>query len=254
MAHVAITARAELRLFRALEDPCGVALYDPQTGETGFRFRTQFAGPEADVLAAIAADLPEKCREMGPAAFFRWVDESLSMSFRVDDAQPVLYSNFQQTLDNQFQRKVEGLRTGVLLPLHHRRAAAGPFRGEDEDFLEGEVEAPPGIRGGFAVRIQGRSMEPEIPDGCIAVFRPYGGGSRENKIMLVEQAGEGGMASWTLKRYHSRKQVQANEFGDTEWSHEAIGMESRNLDYDDFDLDAARGYRTIGEFVAVLTD
>ncbi len=42
----------------------------------------------------------------------------------------------------------------------------------------------------FVVRIEGRSMEPRIPDGSYAIFRPVPGGSREGRILLVELQGE----------------------------------------------------------------
>lgn len=254
MAHVATTARAEVRVFRAFGEPCGIALYDPASGETGFRFRTHWTGEDAGVLAAIAADLPAKCAEMGARDFFRWVDDTLSTTFRIDSPLPVLYASFSQTLENQYLRRVGGERTGVMLPLHHRRAAAGPFRGEDEDFVEGEVEAQPGVRDGFAVRIQGQSMEPEIPDGCIAIFKPYRAGTRAGAIVLNEYVGEGGLASWVLKRYHSKKRQQVDEFGEVEWEHTSVSMESFNPDFAEFELDETAPYRTIGVFDRVLTD
>jgi len=264
MSSVATTARAQARLFKAqyrgMDRPCGVALYDPVSGETAFRFRddwADWAGEESAVLAAIAEDLPAKCAEMGAESFFRWIDDTLSNTFRVEDPQPVLYARLDQTADNLYRRKVQGERIGVMLPLHQRRVAAGPFRCEEEDAVEAEIEAPPEVRGGpgwFAVRVVGHSMEPEIPDGSIAIFRPYHGGTRANQIVLVEQTGPDGLSSWTLKRYHSRKREHVNEFGETEWEHEGISMESENPEFAEWDLDESRQYRTLGVFVQVLTD
>ena len=260
MPQVTAVARAQVRLFRALvgamDELCGLALYDPESGETGFRFRDDFenwAGGEARVLTAIAEDLPAKCAEMGPEAFFAWVDDTLSNTFRVDPPETAIYSRFERTLDNLFERKVQGRRVGVMLPLHSRRVAAGPFRYEEDDSLASEVEAPPEVRGGpgwFAVRVAGRSMEPDIPDGSVAIFRPYSGGTRDGQIVLIEQVGDGGLASWTLKRYSSRKR----QISESEWEHEEITMHSKNEEFGDWDIDPGKTHRTLGVFVQVLTD
>ena len=256
MKPVATVVRAQVRLFRALDEPCGLALYDPESGETGFRFRDDFekwAGGEAEVLTAIAADLPTKRAEMGAQAFFAWVDDTLSGTFRVDTPETAIYSQFERTLDNLFERKVQGKRIGVMLPLHHRRVAAGPFRYEEDDHEEGQVEAPPEVKGGpgwFAVRVAGKSMEPDIPDGSVAIFRPYQGGTRDQQIVLIQRDGEDGLASWTLKRYTSKKR----QLSDSEWRHEEITMHSRNEEFDDWGLDPNENNRTLGVFVQVVTD
>ena len=58
------------------------------------------------------------------------------------------------------------------VPLYSIRAAAGRFLENAEAEEEGWVEVPGALRDGmFAIRIAGRSMEPAIPDGALAVFR-----------------------------------------------------------------------------------
>ena len=122
---------------------------------------------------------------------------------------------------------------------------------------EGWVEAPGTLREGmFAIRVQGRSMEPTIPDGAIALFvaDPSGGplpGSREGKIVLAQlheatDPEDGG--SYTVKRYHSEK--AADEDGS--WRHTRIVLQSLNREVEDIELEPEMDVDVIAEFVAVL--
>jgi hypothetical protein len=93
------TALAELRVFEALGENCGVALIHVESGEAVFRFRQdwdEFAGEEADVLRAIAEDLPGKLDEMGPRAFLDWVDGTFSNTFRVLEPRTTLIAQIDR--------------------------------------------------------------------------------------------------------------------------------------------------------------
>ncbi|MBN1115205.1 MAG: helix-turn-helix domain-containing protein [Oligoflexia bacterium] len=74
-------------------------------------------------------------------------------------------------------------------------APAGYIRVEGVNNRNGEY---------FVSKITGTSMEPLIPDGSFCLFKKYGGGSRQGKIMLVRAAGvadpESG-SSFVIKRY-----------------------------------------------------
>jgi SOS-response transcriptional repressor LexA len=257
------TRTAEYRVFEALGENCGVVVHDPESGELAFRFRRDwedFAGEEADILAAIAEDLPEKAAEMGAAGFFRWIDADLSNTFRVHSPQTTLCGRdlgaTAQALYRSHVRSIEKpYRTH--LPLLSMRAAAGYF-GEDMegDQTLGWIDVPPSVprltRDHFLIRITGRSMEPDIPAGSLCLFRRYYGGSRTGKILLVERTAtsEGG-GEVTIKRYESRKRAT----GEDSWEHEQIIMDPENPEFSRWDLSSeGENYRTIAEFVQVIEE
>jgi SOS-response transcriptional repressor LexA len=100
----------------------------------------------------------------------------------------------------------------------------------------------------FVVHVVGRSMEPRIQDGSLAVFRARPAGSRQGKAVLVWRRGasEGG-GEFTVKTYSSRKRV--TEDG---WQHQGIRLDPPNPDVVALDLDAGGDYQVLGELVRVL--
>jgi phage repressor protein C with HTH and peptisase S24 domain len=137
------------------------------------------------------------------------------------------------------------------LPLYSLRAAAGRF-GEDMEVEPDDwVAAPAGVRPArdlYAVHVAGRSMEPEIPDGAVAVFRSAAAGSRQGKRVLVWRRGasEAG-GEFTLKVYESQK--RSSEEG---WEHARILLKPLNPDYPVLELDEESDHRVLGELVGVL--
>ena len=135
------------------------------------------------------------------------------------------------------------------LPLYSLRAAAGRFG--EEQAVEPEDWAPaPGLRlseGMFVAHVEGRSMEPRIPDGSLNVFRAPVVGSRQNKIVLVELFGEWEeTARYTVKKYTSIKSQRGEQ-----WRHERIRLEPLNPEFAAFDL-AEGQFRTIAEWITTL--
>jgi phage repressor protein C with HTH and peptisase S24 domain len=130
--------------------------------------------------------------------------------------------------------------------------AAGKFLENQEAEAEGWEEAPPGLRltpGMFVARIAGRSMEPRIPDGSLCIFRGGVTGSRQGRLVLVEDLRGGPNERHTVKRYTSAK-IQRP---DGTWEHERIRLEPLNPEYPAFDLDPeADRFRIVAEFVQVL--
>lgn len=250
------TALAEYRLFEALGDPCGVLLVDPASGRAGFRFRhdwDQVDSEEAETLRAIADDLPAKLDELGCPAFLTWIDETLSNSFRVLPPRTTLAGAFDRTLQALYRRHVRSSVQKYVthLPLLSLPACAGGLGPDMETRVDAWIEAEvPGRKhlanDLFLVNIQGRSMEPDIPDGSLCVFRRYYGGSRKGKIVLVKRTGtleEGGEV--TVKRYDS-----VWEAGEQK----KIGMHPDNPEYAEWDLKSGERWETLGEFVCVLED
>lgn len=254
------TRRVEYRVLEALGEKCGVIVCDPETGECAFRFREdfdEFAGQEADVLAGLAAQLPGLQKEMGPKAFLHWVDETLSNSLRVSEPAQSMAIDLERTAQALYRRHVTSRVRPYQthLPLIPIELAAGGFGADKARGVEEWVEARvPGRRrltdDLFLVRVQGRSMEPEIPNGSLCVFRSYYGGSRKNGIFIVQRMAtldEGG--EFTLKRYSSEKEYEGGQ-----WRHKQITMHPENREYSDWDLREDERYVTIAEFVCVLED
>jgi type I restriction enzyme R subunit len=147
-------------------------------------------------------------------------------------------------------------------PVYDLVAAAGAF-GPDAVVTQlpdeqGWMQVPGHVRltrDHFVARIEGRSMEPTIPDGSYCLFRADRGGSRQGKRVLVWHRGCTDPAlggEFSVKKYTSSK----IENPDGTWSHREIRLEPLNPDpaYRPlvFDPTAEGDIRVIGEFVCVL--
>jgi SOS-response transcriptional repressor LexA len=248
----------EFRLLRALGEPCGVVVFDPEAGAAAFRFRrdwVDFAGEEADTLESLTADLEEKFSTMGAEAFFAWIDSSLSSSLSVDDMTPVAGRDAGTSAQALYRRHVhtQPRAFATHLPLYSIRAAAGGFGPDSESEIEDWIEVHGSralSRDEFVLRISGRSMEPEIPDGALCLFRKYKAGSRQGQIVLVQRVtGSESGGEVTIKRYASAK--QATEEG---WRHASIRMNPENPEFGAWDLDEAGQNITIAVFERVLEE
>jgi SOS-response transcriptional repressor LexA len=247
-------------VLEALGERCGVVVCDPETDECAFRFRQDledFAGDEKDLLGGLLEQLRVYGSEMGGAALLRWMDENLSNFLRVSDPAQAMGIDLERTAQALYRKHVSSRvrQYETHLPLIPIELAAGGFGRDKAKLAEDWVEARvPGRRrlseDLFLVRVQGRSMEPDIPDGSICVFRSYYGGSRKNGIFIVQRIAtldEGG--EFTLKRYESSKEVRGDD-----WRHTRITMRPENPEYEDWDLREDERYVTIAEFVCVLED
>ncbi|MFK5949380.1 MAG: S24 family peptidase, partial [Methylococcales bacterium] len=143
------------------------------------------------------------------------------------------------------------------VPIYQLEIAAGNFS-EHQQVDDGDwVELPDSFRpqpGHFVARVVGDSMNKRIPNGAWCLFKQDQGGSRNNKIVVVQHrdiqdADTGG--SYTVKRYSSEKVQEGDE-----WMHSRIVLkpESYMDGYEDlvFDGDEAGELRVVGEFVAVI--
>ena len=147
-------------------------------------------------------------------------------------------------------------------PAYDLVAAAGDFGpdrlvGKDGDEI-GWVPVPSSIRltrDHFVARVEGRSMEPAIPDGAWCLFRADRGGSREGKRVLVWHRGCTDPAlggEFSVKRYTSKKAGD----GDGTWRHREVRLEPLNPDPAFrplvFSPEAEDDLRVVGELVDVL--
>jgi len=147
------------------------------------------------------------------------------------------------------------------VPIYDLEIAAGQFSEEQQlDEFANEVdwvELPDSFRpqqGHFVARVVGESMNKRIPNGAWCLFKADSGGSRNNKIVVVQhrdiQDADTG-ASYTVKRYSSEKVGEGDE-----WLHSIIVLKPESYvgGYEDlvFEGDEAGELRVVGEFVAVI--
>lgn len=143
------------------------------------------------------------------------------------------------------------------LPLYNLKAAAGEF-GEIQNVADFNWIAFPNdikpSRNFFACQVIGESMNQIIPNGSICLFQKYSGGTRDGKIVLVEQSetqDHYSGSNYTVKEFRSNKKLS-----DSTWEHKSISLLPRSSDptfqtitlSDDDLLD----FKVIGEFVRVL--
>lgn len=138
------------------------------------------------------------------------------------------------------------------------RVACGTFVGlsdidHDEWERPGNALLPAGISwapGTFAARMRGRSMEPRISDGMWGFFHPPSVGSRQHRLVLVEDRRESGIYRYTLKKYESKKAYSR----DGTWRHSDIKLLALNGEHQPIDLDNDGEYWIVGWFVEAVTD
>lgn len=235
--------------------PAGVLLADPGANALHVRLRRDWeliAPEECEVLEALQDDLERKSAEFGGGHLLAYLEDTLSNILRLSEPREVLVENFERALARLYRQHVPALPQPFVthLPRYSLAVAAGRFLDNEEVSEEGWEEAPDGLRltpEMFVARIEGRSMEPRIPDGSLCVFRTLGAGSRQGKLVLVEELGANNR--YTVKRYHSEKRPRP----DGTWQHERITLEPLNPEYEAWDLDPEENrFRMVAEFVTVL--
>jgi SOS-response transcriptional repressor LexA len=235
----------------------GVLLEDPATNSVHLRLRRDWDviadEADAEILELLADDLAQKASEMGASAFFAWLEDTLSNTLRITDRVQTIVDNFDRGLNRLYREHVNSkvLRFTTHLPRYSLQVAAGKFLENEEVIEEGWEEVPGSIRltpDMFIAKVVGRSMEPVIPDGSLCVFRHGVTGSRDNRLVLVEDSTTSGDNRYTVKRYKSKK-----DGDETSWWHKRIRLESLNPDFPSWDLvPEEEKYRIIAEFVQVL--
>ena len=209
-------------------------------------------------MKALPEDLRQKGLEMGGLRLLDSFEDALSNFFRIGDRNTIVYSgDARATVDRLFHEIVNPVIRPFVshLPVYSLRAAATKF-GEHMDSqqevheVERWVRAPENLRlsaGMFVAYVVGRSMEPRIPDGSACIFRAPVTGSRNGRLLLIEEFGETDFSSrYTVKRY--ARQGALVESADREG---AIRLEPLNKEFPAFDLTTDE-FRVIAEFVQIL--
>lgn len=234
----------------------GVALHEPASGDLHFRFRQDWESfvPEEDLdyVSALEADLQAKARQMGGTALLEWLEEHSSHMLRLSSRERVVVSRAEATLGRLYREQVSSTvqEFRTHLPLFGLRAAAGHFSGQQSVEPEGWIEVPHQKlkKSQFVATVVGKSMLPLIPDGSLCVFEANVTGSRQGRLVLVENRAAGGGERYTVKRYRSEK-VQSP---DGEWRHDRILLEPLNPDFEAWELTAGDDLAVIAEFQYVL--
>jgi superfamily II DNA or RNA helicase/HKD family nuclease len=144
------------------------------------------------------------------------------------------------------------------IPLYDFYAAAGSFSElqSEKDFKL--IEGPENSLGKdyFACKIIGESMNRVIPNGSICLFKPDSGGSRNGKIVLIENRDQQDLdfnSSFSIKTYSSEKSISEDT-----WGHESIILKPNSYDnsYKDIVIteESSSGMRVVGIFVKILNE
>lgn len=205
------------------------------------------------------------------------VQNSIEQSVMSDSSLPVVHFKFElekpvpENLYNYITAKMvnieEEMRSGVglindnsvfTIPLFDFYAAAGSFSEmqNEKDYVLIEVEEKYTLTNDyFACKVIGESMNKRIPNGSICIFRKYNGGTRNGKIVLVENRDihdQDFNSSFTVKTYLSKK-VQSND----SWKHSEIILSPNSYDESFNDIvineENSTGMKILGEFVCVLS-
>lgn len=238
--------------------PIGILLEDPEHDRLYVRLRRDWdevAGDDAEVYELLEEDLSIKASEMGAAKLFEWLETTLSGSIRLTDRVALPVHDFDRSLNRLYGQHIRtAVHPGVThIPRYTLRVAAGRFLDNAEVGAEAYEEAPPNLRritdDMFAAEIVGTSMEPHIPNGSVCLFRRFGAGSRQNRLVLVEELGRGANDRYTVKRYVSTKRQRE----DGTWQHDVIRLEPLNPEHEAWELNPEEErYHIIAEFMRVL--
>lgn len=210
------------------------------------------------------------------------IPDSIEQSYMPDSKLPVVHFKFhleQPVIDSvykyittskntktiepviQIEREVTPLKNTTssnnLIPFYDFYAAAGSFSEmqSEKDFTL--IEVPENIKfkdDYFACKIVGDSMNRVIPNGSICMFKPDSGGSRNGKIVLVENIDiqdPDFNSAFTIKTYSSIKET--TEEG---WKHTIIVLRPNSFDSSYKDIivneENGSGMRVVGEFVSII--
>jgi phage repressor protein C with HTH and peptisase S24 domain len=145
----------------------------------------------------------------------------------------------------------------LAIPLYNFYAAAGTFSEiqSEKDFVL--IEGPQNSKSNtdyFACKIVGESMNRVIPNGSICLFKPYNGGSRNGKIVLVENIDiqdQDFSSAFSIKTYSSEKVITEDN-----WNHTSIILRPNSFDesYQNIVLNDQTGaeMRVVGEFISII--
>jgi superfamily II DNA or RNA helicase len=196
------------------------------------------------------------------------------VKIRFNLADPVTSSMYNYLEERSAVKVVKPTKTGKVIPiqqslsfeeelrnpipLYDFYAAAGTFSELQSEKSFKLIEGPENSASNdyFACKIIGESMNRVIPNGSICLFKPYTGGSRNGKIVLVENLDRQDPdfnSAFTIKTYSSEKVMSEDN-----WEHTAIVLRPNSFDsfYQNIIIteENAEEMRVVGEFVEILKE
>ena len=185
------------------------------------------------------------------ATMYNYLQEKVQLKDSNDNKQKNIGS--LQESKNQEQKLINPI------PLYDFYAAAGSFSEmqSNNDFTL--IEGPENIgqnNNYFACKIIGESMNRVIPNGSICLFKKYIGGTRNGKIVLVENMDiqdQDFHSAFTIKTYSSEKNVSSEG-----WEHTSIVLRPNSFDdtFKNIIITEENGaeMKVVGEFVKILME
>lgn len=249
----------EIQLPGREAEPLGILLADNESDQLTLRLRAapeieDLEEQEIDIVEALREDLEAKAAELGARALIDSFEGSLSDFLLIGDRTAFAYSGdpgaaADRLFEDYVASQVETVREyETHLPVYSLRAAATRFGESMEVDPERWIRVRPGLRlndSMFVAHVVGRSMEPKIPDGSLCVFRRWGGGTKQGRLLLVEMHGEADYAArYTIKRYR--------RIGEGE--NRRVILEPLNREFQAFEIEEEGGFQVIAEFVEVIPD
>ena len=166
-------------------------------------------------------------------------------------------SRVETTKQLELDYTADEVKETKVLPLYSFYAAAGSFsemQAEKDFTLIDMPEKYSDSDDYFACVIVGESMNRIIPNGSTCLFKKYSGGSRNGKIVLVENLDYQDPdfnSAFTIKTYSSEKRISEDS-----WSHTSIVLRPNSFEskYENIIIKEEDGanMRIVGEFVEVL--
>lgn len=255
-ARPAECAYLEVALPGRAKEVAGVLLLDVEADVLHLRLRRDwesFAGEEADVLELLEADIAAKGQEWGGRRVLAFLEEHLSHTVQVSEREAMRVADFPARLRRLYREAVEPavLAYRTHLPAYRAWAAAGGLSTAQLPEPDGWLEVPDDVRitkDMFIVTVNGRSMEPLIPDGSRCIFRQNVTGSRQGRRLLIQRIFDGEPSTeLTVKEYASEKR----QVGEDGWEHKLIRLSPLNPEFTAWELRPDE-FAVVGEFVAVL--
>lgn len=254
---IALPMKAEERA----EETSGVMVWDESTGEAALRFRRDFHliadEDELEVMIQLEQDLESKLNEMGLHPFLDWAQSTLSNSLLLSEPEPVTIDSIDRTLTRLYRKHVPARiqQYETHLPRVALAAAAGSWGDamtpdSIADQADEWMEVPEDLSVDdqmFIAQVVGRSMEPEIPDGSLCVFRYQPAGSRDGRKVLVENFSDASQR-YTVKRYQSQKKYDE----DGQIIGRRVRLEPLNPEFSPWELEEGEDVRILAEFIRVL--
>jgi superfamily II DNA or RNA helicase/HKD family nuclease/SOS-response transcriptional repressor LexA len=212
------------------------------------------------------------------------IPDSIEQSFMLDSKLPVVHFKFhleQPVIDSVYKYITTSKKSKTIdldpsieneiiplentnksknvIPFYDFYAAAGSFSEMQSEKDYTLIEIPQNIKYNddyFACKIVGESMNRVIPNGSICLFKPDSGGSRNGKIVLIENKDIQDTdfnSSFTIKTYSSVKETK--EEG---WQHNSILLRPNSFDssYKDIIVNEENGIgmRVVGEFISIISE